>query len=324
MRTIAKTLFGLIMSAALCAGAAQAQHNVAGKTATFGFSGWSVAYLPTAIALDRLNAMGYAIRAVELGSNGNQLQAFARSAIDIAAIAQVLDVMDQGLDARFFLAGNVNEFLLVGKTGMTSCNDLHGKTLGIHSASSFVGQLALQYMARECPQAKANILVIEGSENRLAALINGQLDASVIDLQDWTMLNEKLPGRFVVTSDFTQTLPIMRVAFAARRDFFTSHPDLVRDWVKVHLDVYRELYQSPDILVQKGRQLLPEVDPAMLPKLVQAFVRSNIWPIDGGLSPTAVQQTLDFFNRADDPFKRISRPDQVADRSILDAVLAQQ
>jgi len=294
------------------------------KSAVFGFSGWSVGYLPTAIALDRLNDMGWSIKAVELGSNSNQLQAFATGAIDIAAIAQVLDVMDRGLDGKFFLAGNSNEFLLVAKAGINDCESLHGKTLGIHSVSSFVGQLALQYMARECPQAKPDLLVIEGSENRLAALINGQLDASVIDLQDWTMLNEKLPGRFIVASDFTKTMPIMRVAFAARSDFLTTHSALVRDWIKVHLDVYRELYQTPDILVQKGKQLLPEVDPAVLPTLVQAFVQAQIWPVDGGLSPDAVQQTINFFNRSNDPFKRIARPEDVADRSILDAVLARQ
>lgn len=313
----------LLSSAGLCAlltGPVLANE----KEAVFGFSGWSVGYLPTAIALDRLNDLSYSVKAVELGSNGNQLQAAATGSIDISAIAQILDAMDQGLNSKFFLAGNSNEFLLVSKRGLESCASLDGKSVGIHSVSSFVGQLALQYIANNCPDAKPNVTVIEGSENRLAALIAGQLDASVIDLQDWSMLNEKMPGKFVVTSDFTQTLPIMRAAFAAKSDFISSHPELVRDWVKVHLDVYRELYEKPEILVEKGKELLPEVDTETLPKLVKSFVDAKIWPVDGGLSDQSVQQTIDFFNNDGEPFKTVSKPADVVDRTILDEALAKQ
>ena len=294
------------------------------KDAVFGFSGWSVGYLPTAIAIDRLSNMGYSIKAVELGGNGNQLQAAATGSIDISAIAQILDAMDQGLDSKFFLAGNSNEFLLVSRAGLDSCASLNDKAVGIHSVSSFVGQLALQYMANTCPEAKAKVTVIEGSENRLAALIAGQLDASVIDLQDWSMLNEKLSGKFVITSDFTQTMPIMRAAFAAKSDFIASHPDLIRDWVKVHLDVYGELYQKPEILVEKGKELLPEVDAEVLPKLVKSFVDAKIWPVDGGLSEDSVKQTIDFFNKDGAPFKKIKTSADVVNRAVLDEVLAKR
>ena len=114
--------------------------------ATFGFSGWAVGYLPTAIAIDRLNEMGHEVDAVELGGNNNQLQAAATGNVDITAIAQVMDAIDQGFDTRFFLAGNSNEFLLVARSGLDSCESLEGQALGIHSVGSFVGQLALQWL----------------------------------------------------------------------------------------------------------------------------------------------------------------------------------
>ncbi|UUP15922.1 ABC transporter substrate-binding protein [Nitratireductor thuwali] len=296
--------------------------HAAETKAVFGFSGWSVGYLPTAVALDRLKDMGYEIEAVELGGNSNQLQAAATGAIDISAIAQILDAMDQGLDSKFFLAGNSNEFLLVARTGISTCEDLDGKSLGIHSVGSFVGQLALQHLAANCPDAEPKITVIEGSENRLAALIAGQLDSSVVDLQDWTLLNEKLPGQFQVTQDFTSTMPIMRAAFAAKTEFLSSHPELVRDWIEVHLDVYNELYENPQLLIDKGEALLDEIDPEVLPKLVQAFVDARIWPVDGGLSAASVQKTIDFFNNDGEPFETISKPADVVDRSVLDQVLA--
>ncbi|MEQ8444405.1 MAG: ABC transporter substrate-binding protein [Pelagibacterium sp.] len=290
--------------------------------ATFGFSGWAVGYLPTAIAIDRLNEMGHEVDAVELGGNNNQLQAAATGNVDITAIAQVMDAIDQGFDTRFFLAGNSNEFLLVARSGLDSCESLEGQALGIHSVGSFVGQLALQWLAATCPETNANITVIEGSDNRLAALVAGQLDASVIDLQDWALLQQAMPGAFEVTSDYTKTLPIMRAAFAAPPAFIEANPELIEDWITVHLDVYQEIYENPQLLVEKGLEVLGEIDPEVLPQIVDAFVAAEIWPVDGGPTDASVQATIDFFDNDGEPFETISAPADVVDRTILDAVLS--
>ena len=40
--------------------------------------------------------MGHTITAVELGGNSNQLQAAATGDVDITALAQIMDAIDQG------------------------------------------------------------------------------------------------------------------------------------------------------------------------------------------------------------------------------------
>ena len=185
-----------------------------------------------------------------------------------------------------------------------------------------MGQLALQWLAATCPETNANITVIEGSDNRLAALVAGQLDASVIDLQDWALLQQAMPGAFEVTSDYTKTLPIMRAAFAAPPAFIEANPELIEDWITVHLDVYQEIYENPQLLVEKGLEVLGEIDPEVLPQIVDAFVVAEIWPVDGGLTDASVQATIDFFDNDGEPFETISAPADVVDRTILDAVLS--
>lgn len=295
---------------------------VAAADAVFGFSGWGVGYLPTAIAIDRLTDMGYDIEVSELGGNNNQLQAAATGAVQITAIAQVMDAIDQGLDSRFFMEANSNEFLLVSKAELSTCESLDGHSVGIQSTGSFAGQLAIQWLAQTCPGTNANLTVIEGSDNRLAALLANQLDSSVVDLQDWTLLERARPGEFTVTGDFTKTMPIMRAAFAAPRAFIAEHPQLIEDWIRVHLDVYRESYENPDLLVEKGRELLTEVDPDALPAIVQAFLAAKVWPVDGGLSDQDVMDTINFFNKDGEPFTTIKSAADVADRTLLDKVLA--
>lgn len=291
--------------------------------AVFGFSGWSVGYLPTAIAIDRLTGMGYEIEVAELGGNSNQLQAAATGAVQITAIAQVMDAIDQGLDSRFFMEANTNEFLLVSSKDLATCASLDGHSVGIQSTGSFVGQLVIQWLAAECPEAKPNITIIEGSDNRLAALLAGQLDSSVVDLQDWTLLDRERPGAFTATADYTQTLPIMRAAFAAPKSFIAEKPELIEDWIRVHLDVYRESYENPELLVEKGRELLGEIDPEALPAIVDAFLAAKVWPVDGGLTDEGVMETIAFFNNDGEPFANITSAADVVDRTLLDKVLAE-
>lgn len=295
-----------------------------GKSAKFGFSGWSVGYLPTAIAIDRLKDQGFTIEAVELGGNANQLQAAAQQQVDISAIAQVMDAVDEGVPLRFFLGGNSNEFVMAAQSSYTTCAALGGRNVGIQSESSFVGQLAIQWVQRDCPGTEPKFTVVEGSENRLAAMLQGQMDASPIDLQDWTLLSRERPGDFTMVADLTQTFPIMRAAFAARPDFLSANKDLATAWVKTHLDVYQEIYQKPELLVEKGRELLPEIDAEALPAIVDAFVKAKVWPEDGGLQPESVQATIDFFNADGKPYQKVKTSADVTDRSILDAVLAER
>lgn len=291
--------------------------------AVFGLSGWAVGYLPTAVAIDRLTEMGYDIEVAELGGNSNQLQAAATGAVQITAIAQVMDAIDQGLDSRFFMEANTNEFLLVSKAELATCESLDGRTVGIQSTGSFVGQLAIQWLAQACPGTNPNLTIIEGSDNRLAALLANQLDSSVVDLQDWTLLQRARPDEFTVTGDFTKMMPIMRAAFAAPRDFIANNPQLIEDWIRVHLDVYRESYADPDLLVDKGRELLGEIDPEALPDIVRAFLAAQVWPVDGGLSEKDVMDTINFFNNDGEPFVTIKSAADVADRTMLDKVLAE-
>ncbi|MEQ9811880.1 MAG: ABC transporter substrate-binding protein [Azospirillaceae bacterium] len=311
-----------LATAAACGLAVALPAGATAAEATFGFSGWAVGYLPTAIAIERLNEMGHDIEIVELGGNSNQLQAAASGAIDITVLAQVMDAIDQGFDSRMFMAANTNEFLMVGRAELEGCDSLAGQDVAIHSVSSFVGQLTLQWMEAECPDVEANILVIEGSENRLAALLAGQIDASPVDLQDWALLQRERPGEFAVTEDFTESVPILRAAFAAQQSFIAENPDLIRDWISVHLDVYQEIYENPQLLIDKGEELLGEIDPEVLPDIVNAFIEARIWPTDGDLSDESVQQTIDFFNNDGEPYATIESPDDVVDRTLLDEVLA--
>lgn len=290
-------------------------------SARFGFSNWSMAYTPTAIAIDRLNGMGYEIEAIELGSNANQLQAATAGEIDITGLFQMIDAIESGFETTFFMGAISNEFIMVGRAGLDSCESLDGQRVGIQSEASFVGQLALQWFDRECPEAQPEILVIEGSENRVAALLQDQLDASPISLEDFALLENERPGDFVITENFVESFPILRAAFAAPPEWIAENEELVTDWISVHLDVYEEIYADSSVLLEKAEELLPEVDPELLPEIAELYIENEIWYRDGDLTDESVQESIDFFD-ATANYENVTGPEDIVDRTYLDEVLA--
>lgn len=290
-------------------------------SARFGFSNWSMAYAPTAIAIDRLNEMGYDIEAIELGGNANQLQAATAGDIDITGLFQMIDAIESGFETRFFMGAISNEFIMVGKAGLDSCESLDGQRVGIQSEASFVGQLALQWFERECPDAAPEILVIEGSENRVGALLQDQLDASPVSLEDFALLENEAPGEFVITENFVESFPILRAAFAAPPEWIAENEQLVKDWIAVHLDVYEEIYADSSVLVAKAEELLPQMDAELIPEVAQLYLDSEIWYRDGDLTDESVQESIDFFDVTAN-YQQVTAPDEVIDRTYLDEVLA--
>ena len=265
--------------------------------------------------------MGYEIEAIELGGNANQLQAATAGEIDITGLFQMIDAVEEGFDTRFFMGAISNEFIMVGKAGLDSCEALDGQRVGIQSEASFVGQLALQWFEQECPEAQPEILVIEGSENRVAALLQDQLDASPVSLEDYALLESESPGDFVITENFVESFPILRAAFAAPPDWIAENEQLVKDWISVHLDVYEEIYTDSAILLEKAEELLPQVDPELLPEIAQLYLDNEIWYRDGDLTDESVQESIDFFDVTAN-YETVTGPDVIVDRTYLDEVLA--
>ena len=84
-------------------------------SARIGIGGWSIAYVPTAIVIDRMNELGYDIEAIETSGTSAQMQAATQGELDITSVsaAATMTAIDAGLDSTFFLTRNLNEFVLV-------------------------------------------------------------------------------------------------------------------------------------------------------------------------------------------------------------------
>lgn len=293
-------------------------------SARIGIGGWSIAYVPTAIVIDRMNELGYEIEAIETSGTSAQMQAATQGELDITSVsaAATMTAIDAGLDSKFFLTRNLNEFVLVARSEFDSCESLSDQRVAIHAQTDITGLLTLNWFEDNCPDATPNVQIVEGSENRLAGLLQDQLDASPVDIGDSIQLERERPGDFTVLAAFVEQFPVLQGVYAASPTWLAENEQLVKDFIRLHIEVWEEFYADPTSILPKAEEILPEIDPEVLALLAEEYAAQEIFPADGDLAEEQTQYTIDFFSEAGE-FQNVGGFDDIADRSYLDGVLGE-
>ena len=293
-------------------------------SARIGRGSLSIAYVPSEMAFERLMEMGYELEITEFSSTSTQVQAAAEDAFDISTITAAANVpaLDAGLDFEFFMSRNLNEFVLVARSDLTTCESLDGQRLAVHSPTDITGLLTANWLEENCPDAEPDVQIVEGSENRLAGLLQDQLDASPLDIQDTQLLLAERPDDFHVLANWVTEFPLLGGVYAAPPQWLADNEEFVKDFIRVHLEVWDEIYANPDLLVQEAIERLPQADPEILEAVAMEYLEFEVFPPDGDLSEELVDQTLSFFAEAGG-FENVGGFADHANRSYLEDVLSE-
>ena len=171
-------------------------------------SGVSFSRLPSRVTDDRLRAKGWKIETVGLKGIDLIAEAVSSGTVQMARF-QILDVLraiDKGGRLTLVLEDRPDEFIMIARKGITKCNDLNGKRYGVQNVGAPYALMSEKWMRDKCG-AKATLLVISGGENRIVALMNGQLDGTSVQLSDWINLNSERPDEFPILMKFAEELP---------------------------------------------------------------------------------------------------------------------
>ena len=125
----------------------------------------------------------------------------------------MLAVAEKGAKIKILMDRISSEWTVYATANIKTCADLDGKKLAIHSEGAVSSAMLRDYLKTNCPAAKPNFLIVPGSDNRLAALLAGQIEASPLELSDAIQLEAKGGAKFVQVTNFAKTLPSdMRIA----------------------------------------------------------------------------------------------------------------
>lgn len=142
---------------------------------------------PLIAALNALGEDGWDVEYIEFDSPDVQTQALMGGDINVASMgpATVMAADDNGAELQMVGNNNILDYQIIGAADVKSCADLDGRTVAYHSEGSTSTAHLRRYLADNCPDAEPEFVVISGSSNRVTALVEGQIDGTIVRVEDW-------------------------------------------------------------------------------------------------------------------------------------------
>jgi NitT/TauT family transport system substrate-binding protein len=175
---------------------------------------------------------------------------------------------------------------------------LNGKRFAVHSEGAVSTAMAKYWVDSTC-KGTPNYLIIAGSDNRAAALMNGQIDATNLELSDWINVSLQQPGKFHLVGNLAKDTPDLMVGpVVANTDFAERNRDVLVAYLAELVKTHRIVNASPKIMEDYARKMLPNIDAKAIPEIVKAYQEINAFDANGGLTARKMEGSIKFFTDA--------------------------
>jgi ABC-type nitrate/sulfonate/bicarbonate transport system substrate-binding protein len=197
-------------------------------------------HLPTLLAIDELNAAGWNITPTFFSAPEVEAAALASGQVQFVTGAppSLFSAIQAGGKMHLIASELGTAWDVVTTTDITNCDGLVGKHWALNSPGGATTSYANYWLQSNCTadsQAKIKPVYINGSQNRQAAMVAGQIDASLLTPFDIVNLDAQAPGKFHTLADFGSDPSLKNyksAIFAVNDDYATAHPDVVVAFLK--------------------------------------------------------------------------------------------
>ncbi len=298
-RLPALVVVALMLTVTACSGgrgdAGTAQEGKGSIAVAFSNAVPQVEKVPTILATEQLEDEGYQVNLIWLQSSEDPVQAVVRgdAQIGTANTSTLFGATAQGAPVKAISAQNSPSYAMVVPPSVTTPEGLDGLRIGIHAKVSSTS-LYTNLLLEDYPNVKPNLVVVPGSANRVQALIAGELDASVVQLSDLQVLEEKAPGKFHVLYNYaTEMNDIVDSAIFTSDKFLKENPDAVHDFLNALVAQQKRIKEDPQVLIDGIVANVPEVTATQAKGFADTYLESNVWPEDGNFTDESIAATLD-------------------------------
>lgn len=251
------------------------------------------------VALDRAKTMGLEYEWTAFSDEELAIQAILSGQMDIGFGTPYSVMQRSKAPVRIIFQLSKLKFFPVSSKKYASLKDLDGEPITLHSRGGGTDSIA------NVIEDRLNIKFgersyVPGSANRIAALIAGQTDATIVDLSNKNKL-VKLKG------DEFNVLPMFDVdasdeALFANLDWMKENEASVNIFVKALVSVYQDMHKDPTII---RRDTDPDGPIGQLPKEVldglDTFyadaVEGGLYDPNGG-GMTAAKADMEWYSKA--------------------------
>jgi NitT/TauT family transport system substrate-binding protein len=225
--------------------------------------------------------------------NGEELaiQAILAGQADVGLGSPYAVIQRASVPIRLFQQTSRIIFFPVANAEIESWQDMDGKSMTYHSRGGPLEALAEIVTEREgVSLGMPNYL--PGSENRVVALVQGHVDAAIIDLLNKNTIMAEHPDEFRVLPWISADEVVTDEALFARLDWIKEHEDQVALLVEELLRSARDLCANPAMIAEEREKydLLPDLPQELADQLADYYVeaiKAGVYSCDGGSAEAA-------------------------------------
>ncbi len=249
------------------------------------------------IAVARAEERGVKVETSFLQSEDLAAQAIVSGQADIGVGTPYALIQKVNAPIRMFYQLSMLRFYpVVNGEKYKSWEDLDGADVAVHGRGSGTEAL-MQLMAKEHGITFNSVSYVPGSGVRAGALLQGRIDASIVDYERKRLLEREAPGKFVFLP-----LPDVKAtdeALYANKNWLESEKEAVSILVEELIKTWREINEDPKAIValREKYNVLPDIEKVEVDELVPAFtqgVEIDLYPANGG-SAESVKEDFVFF-----------------------------
>ena len=275
----------------------------------------SVESLGLLVAMERTKERGIPMELTFFNSEDVATQAVVGGQADIGVGAPYAFIQNSNAPIRmFYRMTTLLFFPVVNSEVYSGWEDLDGQEVTVHSRGSGTEAL-MRLMESQHGIQFSNLSYVPGAEVRAGALLQGTINATIIDAASMRLLEEQAPGKFV-------QLPVEGVnatdeALYANTNFLETRSDDIAIFVEELLGTWEDINENPEIVAEWREQydLLPDL-PAEAAGDIAVFyaeaAEGGVLPLGGG-TPEDVTDDLEFLAAAG----QVTAPEGETDTSMF-------
>lgn len=162
----------------------------------------------------------------------------------------LINYVEKGSHLKAFAAQyqlNPNSIVVGKNSGINSVKDLKGKILGIFSPQEYgMFQIMLEYNGLSLSDVKFKNITTFRESDIIAFLKSGKVDAIIAWEFNWTITFSLLGYDVRVFPGYENGFDYYGIVFFAPEDYIQKNSDLLKRFLKVTFDGWREVYRHPE------------------------------------------------------------------------------
>ncbi|BCX18346.1 MAG: nitrate ABC transporter substrate-binding protein [Geminicoccaceae bacterium] len=251
------------------------------------------------IALERAKERGVDYELTSFSKEDLAIQAVIGGQADLGVGTPYAVIQKTKVPLKILFQINRLVFFPVVDASYKSWKDLDGQPFAFHARGSGTEAIG-NIIARREGITFGQRSYVPGSENRVVAMLNGQIKATIVDLANKNLLLEKGGDRFRVLPGVDQ--PASDETLFGRKDWIDANRPVVETIVEAFLATWRQMVANPawveeerarrNLLADRPKELLAGVE-----KFYRQGVEAGMFSADGG-GATAARADFEFYTEA--------------------------